>query len=80
MVFPTYITGPFFMVLGFIFCLIMVAGIKCVILFIKEKIKLKFPTNNQKIIPLEEKKKQKPQKSVYLNTDDIDRIYFKKSS
>ncbi len=84
--FPSYIAGPFFMALGFLLCSVLVVGTKSVIFFIKEKIKQKFyPTaknETPKVKTLSSKKRNKPseQKSISLNTEDIDRIYFRKSS
>lgn len=84
--FPSYIAGPFFLALGFLLCSVLVVGTKSVIFFIKEKIKQKiYPTaknETPKIKTLSSKKRNKPsgQKSISLNTEDIDRIYFRKSS
>ena len=84
--FPSYIAGPFFLALGFVICSVLVVGTKSVIFYIKEKIKQKISTTTQeespKIKTLSSRKRNKPteQKSISLNTEDIDRIYFRKSS
>ncbi len=84
--FPSYIAGPFFMALGFLLCSVLVVGTKSVMFFIKEKIKQKFSPSTQgnapKVKTLSSRKRNKPneQKSISLNTEDIDRIYFRKSS
>jgi Flp pilus assembly protein protease CpaA len=82
MVIPSYILGPFYIVLAFILCLVFVVGVKVLIIFIKEQIKAKLSKNKEPIVKEfpEKKKKTNREKSVYLNTEDIDRIYFKKSS
>ena len=81
MVLPSYVLGPFYLILGFILCLIIVVGIKSIFIFIKDKIKSKFfNKSSEKVKEFPKEKNPKPQKSVYLNTEDIDRIYFKKSS
>ena len=84
MSFPSYILGPFFMVLGFFLCALIVVGTKSVIIFIKEVIKQKLSPAKTRNIKEKTivRKKVKPQKvnSISLNTDDIDRIYFRKSS
>ena len=82
MVIPSYILGPFYIILAYILCLILVVGVKSLIIFIKEQIKIKFSKNTEPIVKQFPEKKKKPnrEKSVYLNTEDIDRIYFKKSS
>ncbi len=84
--FPSYIAGPFFMALGFLLCSVLVVGTKSVLIFIKDKIKQKFSRDKGETPPITQKlsvrKKPKKQdaKSISLNTEDIDRIYFRKSS
>jgi hypothetical protein len=94
MPFPSYIAGPFFMALGFSFCAIIVVGTKFVIIYVLDKIKEKFFSKKEELEDNDEEKatvkklsvrhrKPKtatPVKSITVNTDDIDRIYFKKSS
>ncbi len=86
MQFPSFVAGPIFMAIGFILCAVIVIGVKGVILFIKEKINEKLSNKSsfsEPSAPQKAKRKRtKPSsaKSISLNTDDIDRIYFKKSS
>ena len=94
MPFPSYIAGPFFMALGFALCTILVVGTKVVIVYIIDKIKEKFFPPTEEVEEVDKATKVKklsvrhrkpknpdvPVKSITVSTDDIDRIYFKKSS
>lgn len=92
MSFPSFIAGPFFMAVGFAFCAVLVVGTKFIIIYVIDKIKEKFfpPKQEEEETPTVQKlsvrrrkpkpKNDTPVKSITVNTDDIDRIYFKKSS
>ncbi len=81
---PSYVSGPIFLVLAFLICAVVVVGTKSVVLFIKESIQEKL--SPQKSVqpapkkPTLKKSKYEQVKSIAINTEDIDRIYFRKSS
>ncbi|MBQ7339768.1 MAG: hypothetical protein IJW43_02805 [Clostridia bacterium] len=79
MLLSSYIYGPIFLALGFLFCLVVVVGIKSVIFFIKSKLKEKFSPPKKE---MDKKEKSAPKKSrtLEINAQDVDKIYFRKSS
>ncbi len=68
------------MLIGFILCLVIVVGFKVLFIAIIDKLKPKV----QALPPKKQtKRKTLPKqklKSIELNAEDIDRIYFRKSS
>ncbi len=84
MLLPSYVLGPIFLILGFIFSLVTVVGAKVIIFSVNEKLKNRFNKQNVILdIPKSSPKKprrHKTAKSIELNTDEIDRIYFRKIS
>ncbi len=81
---PSFIAGPLFMVIGLFLCIVLVTGTKAFYIFIKDR--LKAPTLESQEPPRKSKnyKRKKPvtfpNNKIELNTDEIDRIYFRKSS
>ena len=77
----SYILGPFYLCLLFFICVVIVVGVKVTLLIIKEKLKPK-PI---KATPAETPRKKpsstrKPKSVLEINADDVDKIYFRKSS
>ena len=72
--------GPLFLVLFFILCLVLVAGIKLLYYYFKpspEKLKPESPKPKK---PKTVKEPPKPIRSIEINPDEIDKIYVKKAS
>lgn len=79
MLLSSYIYGPIFLALGFILCLVIVVGIKSVIFFIKAKLKEKFSPPKVEI-DKKPKTQTKKGKTLEINAQDVEKIYFRKSS
>ncbi len=73
----SFLIGLFFVLLTFLFCAVLVVGIKVfALLFKPPKEKLEDKKGSEKALP----RKRKPIRSIEINPDQIDRIYVKKVS
>ena len=73
----SFLIGLFFVLLTFLFCAVLVVGIKVfALLFKPSKEKLEDKKGSEKAPP----RKRKPIRSIEINPDQIDRIYVKKVS
>ena len=71
--------GPLFMLVFFVICVVIVAGIKILYLYFKRTpVKLRSPVKKRK--PQESKPLPKPVRSIEIDPDEIDRIVVKKVS
>lgn len=80
MLLSSFIYGPIFLILGFSLCAVLVVGIKSLTYFFRDKLKSKISPN---ILHDEVKKKpsnKAKRSTIEINTDQVDKIYFKKSS
>lgn len=87
--FLSFINGFIYTALAFLLCLVFTIGFKWLYLYIKSHLKVK---NVNKVQQEQEKPPQKkpkpdfqkpakkPLRTIEINTDDVDKIYFKKSS
>lgn len=77
---PNAFLGIFFIILFFLSCLFLVAGIKLFYVCFLQKYFSKF-LKAKKTKPILKKEKPKPKaRTIEINTEGIDKIYFKKSS
>lgn len=74
----SYVYGPLFLILGFLICIIVVVGVKSFYYYVKDNF---FTVKNIKSEkPKQPSHKKKPARSIEFNADEIDKIYFRKSS
>lgn len=81
-VFSSFLTGLFFTALLFSICVIIVVGIKAVYNFIVSILPERKSVEPPKEQAPQSPKEQPPKKSrsIEINADEIDKIFFKKSS
>ena len=72
----SFLVGLFFVLLTFLFCAVLVVGIKVFALLFKPS-KPKLEVKKSENTP---PRKRKPIRSIEINPDQIDRIYVKKIS
>lgn len=80
MLLSSYIYGPIFLILGFIFCAILIVGIKSLTYFIKDKFTIKLIPNQAPTQPKKKPNNKAKRSTIEINADQVDKIYFKKPS
>ena len=71
--------GPLFLIVFFIVCLIIVAGIKILYLYFKRS-PVKFKETIKRVKKPAPAEVRKPVRSIEINPDEVDKIYVKKVS
>ncbi|MBQ3046644.1 MAG: hypothetical protein IJD54_01200 [Clostridia bacterium] len=82
--FLAFLNGFLYTATLFLLCLVLVVGTKSVLVLIKSKLSKHEEVPKEKPSPNPKPQKSapkstKPVRSIEINTDDVDRIYFKKS-
>ena len=83
--FLSFLNGFIYTALLFFLCLIFTVGTKWLYIVIKARFFTKRPAppeieSKKETKPPEKKPTKKPVRTIEINTDDVDKIYFKKSS
>lgn len=84
--FLSFINGFIYTALLFILCLVFTIGTKWLFLSIKARLIIKAKKEQPKPNPKPQKQSEhskpdkKPLRTIEINTDDVEKIYFKKSS
>ena len=71
--------GPLFIILLYIVCLILVAGIKIIYLYFKRS-PVQFKPTLKRVKKTAPAEIRKPVRSIEINPDEVDKIYVKKVS
>ena len=80
---PSYVAGPFFLIILFALCVFLVVGIKTVVNAVRTQFKKPEPEKEQKPAPPKRGRprtgKPKKLRSIEIDPEQVDRIYVRKT-